>query len=70
MAKSSLSKSHSVFSNTKLTVLSLITIVCFTLMWLSIAYYLYQANTFVLIIGIISLLVFICCLIGFSKFKR
>lgn len=70
MAKSSLSKSHSVFSNTKLTVLSLITIVFFTLMWLSIAYYLYQANTFVLIIGIISLLVFICCLIGFNKFKR
>lgn len=70
MAKSSLEKSHSFFSNTKLTVLSLITIISFSLTWLAVAYYLYQANTFVLIIGVISLLVFICCLIGFNKFKR
>ena len=70
MAKSSLAKSHSVFSNTKLTILSLITIISFSLTWLAVAYYLYQANTFVLIVGGISLLVFICCLIGFNKFKR
>ena len=70
MAKSSLAKSHSVFSKTKLTILSLITIISFSLTWLAIAYYLYQANTFVLIVGGISLFVFICCLIGFNKFKR
>lgn len=68
----SLKKSHSKVSNFKLTLLSLITIIAFSALWIGIALLKYEGFPFSIALiltiagGVLSLL----GLIGFNAFKR
>ena len=72
--KTSLEKSHSTWSNTKLTSLCVFTVLFVSLFWLSLGLYPKIAdmiNTVVAIACIaVSAVLSILCLIGFNKFTR
>ncbi len=68
--KTPIEKSHSKWSNTKLTLLCLTLIVISFLFWTSLIYYFIKENVFYLYINLVSLLCFIIGLILTSKFKR
>lgn len=68
----SLKKSHSKSSNAKLTLLCFITILAFSILWVGIALLLTEKCPFTLslVITIVSGVVTLLGLIGFSRFKR
>lgn len=68
--KTSLEKSHSVFSNFKLTLLSLITLVSFVLLFVLASLLSYLDDKLVISIFVIDFIVLIICLLLFRKFKR
>ena len=70
----SLKRSHSGWSNTKLTALCVVTVILFSLVWLLLglrvkAIELVGATVFYIALGVSAALTVIC-LIGFNKFKR
>ena len=70
----SLSRSHSTWSNTKLTSLCIITIILFTLCWLilgckALILVVLSETIYYIILGAVATLT-VLCLIGFNKFKR
>ena len=68
--KTSLEKSHSGFSNFKLTLLSLITLVSFVLLFVLASLLSYLDDKLVISIFVIDFIVLILCLLLFRKFKR
>ena len=74
MEKTSLEKSHSTWSNTKLTGLCIATIICFSLAWIMLAlstkHIVVLTPTFDMFIVFALFVATIVCLIGFNKFKR
>ena len=70
----SLKRSHSGWSNTKLTALCVVTVILFSLVWLLLGLRvqvtnLLGATVFYIALGVSASLT-ILCLIGFNKFKR
>ena len=70
----SLARSHSSWSNTKLTSLCVITIILFSLCWLilgckGLILTLISETIYYIILGVVAALTLLC-LIGFNKFKR
>ena len=68
--KTSLEKSHSGLSNFKLTLLSLITLVSFVLLFVLASLLSYLDDKLVISIFVIDFIVLIICLLLFRKFKR
>ncbi len=68
--KTSIEKSHSVWSNTKLTILSIITIMMVSLFTFSFITYKYLEKNFFLLLIIVSGFISFICLVLFNKFKR
>ena len=70
----SLAKSHSTWSNTKLTALCVVTVILFSLVWLLLGLKdkvisLTSGTVFYIALGVTAALTLLC-LIGFNKFKR
>ena len=70
----SLKRSHSTWSNTKLTSLCVVTIILFSLVWLVLGFKDFietytSSLVFYIALGSSALLT-ILCLLGFNKFKR
>ena len=70
----SLRRSHSTWSNTKLTALCVVTVILFSLVWLLLGLRV-QVISFIgvtvyyIALGVVAALT-VLCLIGFNKFKR
>ena len=70
----SLKRSHSTWSNTKLTALCVVTVILFSLVWLLLGLRVQVigfigATVYYIALGVVAALT-ILCLIGFNKFKR
>ena len=70
----SLQRSHSTWSNTKLTTLCVVTVILFSLVWLLLGLRvqviaMISQTVFYIVLGVVALLTLLC-LIGFNKFKR
>ena len=70
----SLQKSHSAWSNTKLTTLCVVTVILFSIVWLLLGLRdklipVISATVFYIALGVSAALTLLC-LIGFNKFKR
>ena len=70
----SLKRSHSTWSNTKLTALCVVTVILFSLVWLLLGLQphivaLVGSVVFYIALGVVAALT-VLCLIGFNKFKR
>ena len=70
--KTSLEKSHSAWSNTKLTFLCILSIIVYSLLWVSVGLLVFKVITNALIyvmVGVFAVLT-VLCLLMFNKFKR
>ena len=70
----SLQKSHSAWSNTKLTTLCVVTVILFSLVWLLLGLRIQGIGfigetVYYIALGVVAALTLLC-LIGFNKFKR
>lgn len=72
--RTSLARSHSTWSNTKLTSLCVVTILLFTVLWAILGFkdYIvsYTSEVVFYIALVASAVLTLLCLIGFNKFKR
>ena len=68
--KTSLEKSHSGFSNFKLTILSLLSLVSFVSLFVLTSLLSYNDSKLIISILLIDFIVFILCMLLFNKFKR
>lgn len=71
----SLKRSHSTWSNTKLTALCVVTVILFSLVWLLLGLrgrviaLINSSTIYYIALGVVAALTLLC-LIGFNKFKR